>query len=66
MTGYVVESPVYNDKGERAGTARVWFATEARAIEVAAGHPSRTYRAVDESEMPEKVRANMRAAHATP
>ncbi len=60
MTGaFVVESPVTRPDGTRAGVARVYVKTEARAQEIASQHPERTYRAISLDEMPEKARANM-------
>lgn len=62
MIGYVVESPVEvktKDGEIRTGTARHWVATEARAVEEAAKHPDRTWRAVPFDEIPFTARENL-------
>lgn len=57
---YVVESPVTGSDPKMAnGTARVYVDSEARAIEIASGHPERTYRKIPLSEMPDKARDNL-------
>ena len=60
--GYVVESPVEHSHGGPSGIARVYVATEARAQEIAAGHPERTYREVTYDSMPTHARENLEQA----
>lgn len=58
---FVVENPVFRaTDGQRIGTARVWVATEERAIEIAAEHHSRTWRPVT----PEEAQARFGASEA--
>jgi hypothetical protein len=59
VTGFVVESPALNQDGSRAGTFRVYVATEERAKEIASAAPDRTWRSIPFDEMPEKARANL-------
>lgn len=63
MTGYVVEGPAFRDaQGRFLGMPRVYVATEARAREIAAAHPERTWRAMKLEEMPAAARANLERA----
>lgn len=55
LTAFVVESPAVQD-GRRLGTFRLYVATEARAREVAAGHPERTWRELPIDAVPEGPR----------
>lgn len=63
-TAYVVESPITRSDGLQAGIARVYVATKARAQELTAGHPERTYRQIGYQDMPEKARRNLEAGAA--
>lgn len=62
--GFVVESAVRHSNGGPAGIARLYVADEARAKEIAAAHPGRTYRAIPYDEMPATARANLEREHA--
>lgn len=60
MIGYVVESAVYaGDTNVRAGTARIYVATEARARELAGEKRGATYRPIPYAEMPQAARNNL-------
>lgn len=61
MKAYVVES-VVRGVGVHPATARVYVATEARAIEIASGAPGRTWREVDVADMPVQARENLERA----
>lgn len=65
MDAFVVESPVHHSEDGPVGTARVYVGTEARAIEIASQHPSRTWRRIALDEMPEQARAALVAARAS-
>jgi hypothetical protein len=60
---YVVETPAFDEAGERHGTFRVYVPTEARAREIAAPNQLSTIRSIALDLVPEKARANMLRAN---
>jgi hypothetical protein len=58
---WVVENPALDSNGLHRGTFRIYVATEERARALATA-PGATYRPVEEEQMPEAARENMRRA----